>query len=414
MSKDTVIEVSSKEISDPLTDLLRQGARQLLSQAIQAELEEVLMSFEDEKTDNGRQRVVRSGYHPQREILTGIGKVEVQIPKIRAREGEPAVFNSCLVPPYIRRSISIEAAIPYLYLKGISTGQMQSALEALLGENAKGLSPATISRLKQNWEQEYKDYTKRKITGKWVYIWVDGIYSHLRQDEGKLCCLVIIGVNTYGEKRFLAIEDGVRESTQSWREVLLSLKQRGLTQAPKLAIGDGALGFWEAISEIYPETTHQRCWMHKTGNVLNYLPKSVQSKAKQDLHDIWMAETKAKAHKAFDDFLERYGAKYPKATQCLNKDKDELLAFYYFPAEHWAHIRTTNVIESSFATLRHRTKQTKGCVSRITMLSMIFKLSECAEKSWHKLRGFRELGKVIEGVKFKDGIEVTEEAEAAA
>ena len=239
-------------------------------------------------------------------------------------------------------------------------------------------------------------------------------YSSLRGDEGKLCCLVVIGVNAYGEKQFLAIEDGVRESTQSWREVLLSLKQRGLTSSPKIAIGDGALGFWGALSEIYPETTHQRCWMHKTANVLNYFPKNVQEKAKGQLHEIWMADTKYGAHKAFDNFLKCYEDKYPKATNCLVKDREELLAFYDFPAAHWSHIRTTNVIESSFATLRHRSKQTKGCVTRITMLSMIFKLGECAQSAWHKLRGFRELGKVIEGVKFKDGVEVTDEAMVAA
>ena len=415
MSKDIVIGFDSKGTSDvPLTDLLRSGAKKLLAEAIAAELEEVLAAFRDQKTDKGRARVVRSGYHPAREILTGIGKVEVSVPKIRAREGEPAVFNSALVPPYVRKSCSLEAAIPWLYLKGISTGQMQAALETLCGENAKGLSASTVSRLKQTWENEYKNWTIRRITGQWVYIWVDGIYSHLRGDEGRLCCLVVIGVNVYGEKQFLAIEDGIRESTQSWREVLLSLKQRGLTIAPKLAIGDGALGFWGALSEIYPETVHQRCWMHKTGNVLNYLPKSLREKAKASLHDIWMAENKEEAYKAFKGFLTRFETKYPKATECLAKDQEELLAFYDFPAEHWTHIRTTNVIESSFATLRHRSKLTKGCVTRITMLSMIFKLGECAQDSWYKLRGFRQLGKIIEGVKFKDGIEVIEEDKAAA
>lgn len=415
MINNTVIELGSKGIdNDPLTELLRYGARELLVKAIKAELEEVMTAFEGQKTSEGRSRVVRSGYHPQREILTGIGKVEVQVPKIRARQGEPVSFNSSLVPPYVRKSKSLEAAIPYLYLKGISTGQMQVALEALCGENAKGLSPSTVSRLKQSWEQEYKDWACRKITGQWVYIWADGIYSSLRGDEGRLCCLVVIGVDAYGKKQFLAIEDGVRESTQSWREVLLSLKQRGLTTSPKLAIGDGALGFWAAISEIYPKTIHQRCWMHKTGNVLNCLPKNVQAKAKQGLHEIWMAETKREASKAFENFIERYQAKYPQAIHCLAKDKEELLAFYDFPAEHWSHIRTTNVIESSFASIRHRSRQTKGCVTRITMLSMMFKLSECAQSSWHKLRGFKQLGKIIEGVRFKDGIEVTEESKAAA
>jgi transposase-like protein len=414
MDNDTLIELSSKGIDDPLTELLRSGARDLIAQAVNAELVEVMKAFANEKTDGGRARVVRSGYQPKREILTGIGAVEVKVPKIRARQGETACFNSALVPPYVRKSKSIEAAIPWLYLKGISTGQMQEALEALLGSEAKGLSANVVGRLKSTWEQEYKAWVKRRITGQWVYIWADGIYSSLKADDGRLCCLVVIGVNTYGEKHFLAIEDGVRESTQSWREVLLSLKQRGLTEAPKLAVGDGALGFWGAISEVYPETTHQRCWMHKTGNVLNYLPKQAQPKAKECLHNIWMSETKEEAYKAFDDFTRRYEAKYPKATGCLAKDKQELLAFYDFPAEHWAHIRTTNVIESCFATLRHRSKQTRGCVTRVTMLSMIYKLSECATSGFHKLRGFRQLGKVIEGVIFKNGIEVVKEGRTAA
>ncbi len=414
MTNNTVIDLASPEGIDPLTELLRTGAKKLIAEAIQAELDELMIGFEDQKTVDGKQRVVRNGHHPEREILTGLGKVEVKVPKIRSREGEPESFQSLIAPPYIRRAATLDAAIPWLYLKGISSGQMQSALEALVGPDAKGLSANAVGRLKRHWEAEYKDWSARSVADEWVYIWADGIYSGLRGDDGRLCCLVIIGVNSRGHKHFLAIEDGVRESKQSWREVLLSLKQRGLRQPPKLAIGDGAMGFWGALEEVYPGTRTQRCWMHKTGNVLNYLPKSVQEKAKQGLHDIWMAEGRAEAEKAFDDFKERFGAKYPKAVECLSKDRDSMLAFYDFPAEHWTHIRTTNVIESSFATIRHRTRQSKGCVTRITMLTMIYKMGLCAEDSWRKLRGFRHLAKVIEGVKFKDGIEVTEEDKAAA
>jgi putative transposase len=414
MANDTVIDLASPEVIDPLTELLRNGARKLIAEAVQAELTEALQQYVDQKTEDGRQRVVRNGYQPEREILTGVGKVSVKVPKIRSREGDPVSFQSSMVPPYIRKTATLEAAIPWLYLKGIATGQMQSALEAIVGPEARGLSPNVVGRLKRQWESEYKEWCKRSLSDEWVYIWADGIYSGLRGDEGKLCCLVIIGVNSRGQKHFLAIEDGVRESKQSWREVLLSLKNRGMKIPPKLAIGDGALGFWAALEEVYPTTTAQRCWMHKTGNVLNYLPKSVQEKAKQGIHDIWMAEGRAEAEEAFDAFVERFDAKYPKATECLGKDRESLLAFYDFPAEHWTHIRTTNVIESSFATIRHRSRQTKGCVTRSTMLTMIFKMGQCAEGSWRKLRGFRHLAKVIEGVKFKDGIEVTEDNKAAA
>ena len=414
MVNNNLINIKSPEVIDPLTELLRSGARKLLEEAIQAELEEALSAFEGETTSDGRNRVVRSGYQPEREILTGVGKVTVRVPKIRSREGNPESFQSVLVPPYVRKSRSIESAIPWLYLRGVSTGQMQQALATIVGPEAEGLSASVVSRLKHKWKTEYVEWSRRRITGDWVYIWADGIYSHLRGDNGKLCCLVIIGVDSFGKKRFLAIEDGFRESTQSWREVLLSLKSRGLTKAPKLAIGDGALGFFSALSEIYPETRHQRCQMHKTSNVLNYMPSSLREKAKAALHDIWMAEDRTHAEKSFTDFLTRFSPKYPKATQCLEKDRQKLLCFYDFPAEHWCHIRTTNPIESSFSTIRHRSRQTKGCLTRSTMLSMIFKLGQSAEGSWKKLRGFDQLAKVIEGVKFKDGIEVKEEGRAAA
>ena len=357
--------------------------------------------------------MVRNGYQPEREILTGIGKVAVQVPKVRSRQGEPVSFRSALVPPYIRKTATMEAAIPWLYLKGISTGQMQGALEALVGPQAKGLSANVVGRLKKQWEAEYQTWCQRSVADDWVYIWADGIYSGLRGDDGRLCCLVIIGVNSRGDKHFLAIEDGVRESKQSWREVLLSLRQRGM-RSPKLAIGDGALGFWAALEEVYPETTVQRCWMHKSQNVLNYLSKGTQDKAREALKDIWMAETRVEAETAFDAFETRFDAKYPKAVECLRKDRESLLAFYDFPAQHWVHIRTTNVIESSFATIRHRSRQAKGCVTRKTMLTMIFKMGECAERNWRKLRGFKHLAKVIDGVRFRDGIEQSKTDKDAA
>ena len=289
------------------------------------------------------------------------------------------------------------------------------AVAALVGEEAaRGLSANVVSRLKRVWDEEYREWCRRDLADDWVYVWADGIHSGLRGDDGRLCVLVVIGVNARGDKHFLAIEDGVRESTQSWREVLLGMKQRGFTRPAKLAVGDRALGFWSALSEVYPQTRSQRCWMHKSGNVLNYFPKSGQAKAKQGLQEIWMAETRAQAERAFDDWIERYEDKYPKATACLARDREQLLAFYDFPAAHWTHLRTTNVIESAFATIRHRSSRAKGCVTRRTMLSMIYKMGMSAETSWRRLRGFRQLGKVIEGIKFNDGIEVTEDSRAVA
>jgi len=415
MKKDNVVQFEGRdENTDLLTQLLQTGARQLLAQAIEAEVSEFLSQFQDRTLANGRAAVVRNGHQPERDIQTGLGPVTVKVPKVRARDGEPVTFRSALVPPYVRRTKSIEAALPWLYLKGISSGEMQSALEVLVGPEAKGLSASTISRLKQVWGEEYDAWCQAPLDkDQWVYIWVDGIHSGLRSDDSKLCALTVIGVNEQGKKQILAIEDGTRESTQSWREVLLKLKARGMN-SPKLAIGDGALGFWAAADEIYPDTRHQRCWVHKTANVLNKLPKSSQPKAKKRLHDIWMAETKADALKAFDLFIETYADKYPKVAQCLLKDQLELLTFYDFPAAHWQSIRTTNPIESTFATIRHRTKRSKGCLSRDTMLHMMFKLGLCAEKRWRRLRGFDYLAKVITGIKFNDGIEVQEVSQNAA
>lgn len=415
MSKNNVVEFAGRElISDPLTEVLRQGARDLIQQAVEAELSEFLEGFKSRCLDDGRAAVVRNGHLPERDIQTGIGSVTVKVPKVRAKDGSAVTFRSALVPPYVRKARSLEAAIPWLYLKGISSGEMESALQLLVGPEAKGLSASTVSRLKQQWAAEYDTWRKRPLDkDQWVYLWADGIHSGLRAEDAKLCALVIIGVNERGQKQFLAIEDGNRESTQSWREVLLDLKARGMNAA-QLAVGDGALGFWAALDEIYSETRHQRCWVHKTANVLNTLPKSVQPKVKQALHDIWQAETRQDAEVAFDQFEAVYEAKYPKAVLCLQKDREELLAFYDFPAQHWQSLRTTNPIESTFATIRHRTKRSKGCLSRSTMLHMIYKLSECAQKNWRRQRGFRYLAKVVQGIQFRDGEEVTAENQNVA
>ena len=415
MNKDNVVQFGDRELfTDALTSLLQRGARQLIMQGVEAELDEFMSQFKDRQTQDGRAAVVRNGYQPERQIETAIGPVKVKIPKVRAKDGTPVTFHSALVPPYVRKAKSLEAALPWLYLKGISTGEMAAALEVLVGPDAKGLSASTVARLKQKWGKEYKDWCQRSLASdQWVYLWADGVYSGLRAADAKLCALVIIGVNERGEKHLLAIDGGIRESTQSWREVLLDLKARGMN-SPKLAIGDGAMGFWAALDEVYPKTQQQRCWLHKTMNVLNCVPKSVQPKMTQALHNIWQAETREKAESAFDTFIQIYEPKYPKAALCLHKDRDELLAFYDFPAQHWQSIRTTNPIESTFGTIRHRTKRAKGCLTRDGMLHMMFKLGQCAQKKWRRLRGFDYLAKVITGVKFKDGIEATESNRSAA
>jgi len=415
MKKDTVVELRRPaQGQDLLSTMLRDGAQRLVAQAVQVEFEEFLSRFSGDRVEDGRAAVVRNGFQPEREVLTGLGSVSVRIPKARSRAEAPAVFHSRLVPPYVRRAKSVDAVLPWLYLHGVSTGNMQEALAALLGPEAAGLSASVVARLKGVWMEEYRLWRRAKLgKDRWVYLWVDGIYSGLRAEDERLCALVVIGVNERGQKKLLALEDGVREAKQSWREVLLELKRRGLAIPPRLAVGDGALGFWAALREIYPETRQQRCWVHKTANVLNYLPKSLQPKAKAALHEIWMAETKAQAFVAFEQFVVAFGAKYPKAVECLVKDRETLLAFYDFPAEHWIHIRTSNAIESTFATVRHRTRRTKGCLTRDGMLAMIFKLGMSAEKNWRRLRGFQWLAKVISGVKFRDGIEVQQRVRKA-
>jgi transposase-like protein len=410
-----IVELEGREQTvDPVTQLLRNGARRLIEQAVEAELEELLAAHAVRRTDDDKAGVVRNGYLPERPLQTNLGPVTVRIPKVRAKSGEPVTFRSALVPPYVRKTRTLEAALPWLYLKGVSSGEMSEALGALIGPQAQGLSASVVSRLKKAWEAEYLTWCKQPLDkDRWVYVWADGVYSGLRAEQTKLCALVVIGVNERGEKHFLAIEDGVRESTQSWREVLLTLKARGMN-CPQLAIGDGAMGFWAALEEVYSDARQQRCWMHKSMNVLNCLPKSAQAKAKQALHNIWQAETLTEAEKAFELFIQTYEAKYPKATLCLQKDREELLNFYAFPAQHWQSIRTSNPIESTFGTIRHRTKRSKGCLTRDGMLHMMFKLSQCAQKNWRKLRGFDYLAKVITGVQFKDGIEVTKANQKAA
>lgn len=406
MSNDNVIDYESRDIChDVLTEMVRSGARQILAQALQLEVEEFLAQYEGQFAENGLRAVVRSGCQPERDIQTGIGPVSVRIPKVRSNTGEAVSFRSALIPPYVRKTATVEAFVPWLYLKGVSSGEMADTLKVLLGSRAQGFSASSVSRLAQQWNDERRQWQQRGLSDRIVYVWADGVYCGLRAEDAKLCALVLIGVDEWGNKRLLAIEEGVRESTESWKSMLLDLKSRGMG-TPKLAVGDGAMGFWSAMDQVFPESRHQRCWMHKTANVLNRLPKRLHGQAKKDLHQIWMAETRAAANAAFERFVRTYQDKYPKVAEILIRDGEELLAFYDFPALHWQSLRTTNPIESTFATIRHRTRRSKGCLTKTTMLSMMYKLGQCAEKKWRRLRGFRELGKVIEGVKFKNGIEV--------
>ncbi len=419
MFETTVVSLRQPEaIDDPLTEILRNGARQLLAQAIEAEAAALLEAYEHLRTDDGRQRLVRHGHGPERSILTGIGPVPVRRAKVRDRGAageEPIRFSSCLLPKFARRTPSLDAALPVLYLRGISSGDLREALAALLGENAPALSPQVLSRLKAQWREEHERWQKRDLSARsYVYLWADGIYLQGRMEDAKQCVLVIIGATPEGKKELVGFQAGYRESAQSWRELLAGLKNRGLSIAPELAIGDGALGFWKALDEVFPTCRHQRCWVHKTANVLNKLPKTTQKTAKDDLHAIWMATSRAEAEKAMNGFAAKYDAKYPKAVACLVNDRQALLAFYDFPAEHWQHLRTTNPIESVFATVRHRTVRTKGCLSHKTSMMMVFKLVTAAAKSWRRLRGHNQLPKVIEGVRFTDGIEVIGETKSAA
>ncbi len=402
--------------TDLLTEVLRHGARGLLAQAVEAEVADFLSQHAGKLTEDGRLRVVRHGHLPEREIMTGIGPVAVRQPRVRDREaaeGERIRYSPSILPPYARRSKSLEVLIPILYLKGISTGDFEEALAALVGKDAPGLSASAIVRLKEAWSEEHGRWQKRDLSAKrYVYIWADGIHLEARLEDRAQCILVIIGATPEGRKEIVGFTDGLRESSESWRGLLLDMKRRGLTTAPEIAVADGALGFWKALGEVWPTTREQRCWVHKTANILNKMPKSLHTKAKRALQEIWMAETKNDAVTAFQAFVETYEVKYEKAADCLTKDRDALLAFYDFPAEHWKHLRTTNPIESTFATVRHRTIRSKGCLSNKTALVMVFKLVEGAQKNWRRIDGHNQLPKLIQGVKFNDGIEVTGNAAA--
>lgn len=411
MNNDTTtgLEIPEDSPQDVLTEVLRNGAREMLSQAIEAEVAEYVAAHGHERDAAGHRLVVRNGYAAERALQTGLGAIPVKQPRVNDRrvdeDGQRLRFTSKILPPYLRKTKSIEELIPWLYLRGISSGDFSQALSALLGPDAPGLSASTVVRLKQIWQQDQEAWSKRSLADRrYVYWWVDGIYFNIRLEEDRQCILVIMGTTPEGRKELVAIHDGFRESEQSWTEVLLDLKARGLEAGPQLAVGDGALGFWKALRKVYGAAREQRCWMHKTGNVLNKLPKNKHGKAKRMLHDIWMAETRQDANKAFDLFVDSYQAKYPEAVKCLTKDRDVLLAFYDFPAEHWMHIRTTNPIESTFATVRLRTRRTKGSGSRAACLAMVFKLTMCAAKTWRALNGSPLLADVIRGVPFVDGL----------
>ncbi|QEG36294.1 IS256 family transposase [Bythopirellula goksoeyrii] len=394
-----------------LDEIIHEGARRMLQAAIDAEVDAFIETHQDRCDLEGRRLVVKNGSLPAREVLTGAGAIQVKQGRVRDNSSDPkgrVVFSPSVLPAYLRRTESIEELIPWLYLKGISTNDFGEALHALVGEQAKGLSANVVVRLKEQWAEEYDQWNQRDLSEKeYVYVWADGIHVKVRLEDDankKQCILVLMGATADGTKELIAVLDGYRESEQSWSELLLDLKQRGLAIAPKIAVGDGALGFWAALRKVFPETREQRCWVHKTANVLNKMPKSVQPKAKGDLHEIWQAETKANAETAFKHFLEKYDAKYPQACACLRKDRSELLTFYDFPAEHWGHLRTTNPIESTFATIRLRHRKTKGNGTRRASLAMMFKLAQSAEKKWRRLRSYEKITLVIEGRSFKDGI----------
>jgi putative transposase len=396
-----------------LEEVLRDGARRLLQEAIEGEVHEYVQKFQEIKDEMNKRLVTKNGYLPSRDILTGIGPINIRQPRVRDKRKEES-FSSTIVTKYQRKTESLERLIPELYLRGISTNNFPEALSALLGKNAAGLSSTNITRMKEIWGQEYQSWSQRDLTGsRYVYIWADGIYFNIRLDEARPCILVLIGATEDGRKELLGIYDGVRESKLSWKEFLQNLKSRGLDVMPSLAVGDGALGFWSALEEEFSHCRQQRCWVHKTANILDKMPKSVQPNAKTMIHEMYQSPTKERALKTYTEFLGLYSVKYPGACKCLEKDKDQLFTFYDFPADHWAHIRTTNPIESAFATVRHRTRQTKGCGSRMATVTMVYKLAKVAEKGWRRLRGFALLSKVVAGIKFKDGEEVITKEQVA-
>jgi transposase-like protein len=396
----------SPEVHDPLTDVLRRGARQMLIQAVEAEAAAWIDEHAPLLDSEGHRQVVRNGYASPRTVVTGVGPMQVTMPRVHDRrpDGERERFTSKILPPYLRKAKSIDELLPWLYLKGISTGGFSEALAALLGPDCPGLSATTITRLVATWQEEHRDWSKRDLTGKqYVYLWADGIHFNIRLEEDRQCILVLMGATADGTKELIAVQDGYRESEQSWSAMLLGLKQRGLSVDPKLVTADGALGFWAAARKLLAGVKEQRCWVHKTANVLDKLPKRLQSQAKDMLHQIWMAPTRQQAEQAFDLFLATYAAKYPAATDCLRKDRDVLLTFYDFPAEHWIHLRTTNPIESTFATVRLRHRKTKGNGSRRACLAMVFKLCLSAQTHWRRLNAHALIPDVIAGVTFTDG-----------
>ena len=419
MTEHKVISYRQKdEIDDPLTEILRAGARRLIAQAVEAEFETFLASHGELVLTDGRQRIVRHGHDPVRSIQTGIGPIEVEKPKARDRgaaDGARIRFSSNILPKWARRTKSLDALLPVLYLRGISAGDFQEVLASLLGKDAPNLSPAVIARLKGEWEDEYQRWQKRELSARrYVYVWADGVYLQARMEPQAECMLVVMGATPEGKKELIGFQTGLRESAQSWKELLVDLKARGLSIAPEVAVGDGALGFWKALDEAFPTTRHQRCWPHKTLNVLDKFPKSMQPNAHKDLRDIWLSPDRAAAEAATTTFSEKYAPKYARAVDCLTKDREQMLTFFDFPAYHWDHLRTSNPIESVFATVRHRTVRMKGALSQDTARLMVFKLVMAASKTWRRLNGQNQLPKVISGVKFKDGIEVASEIKSAA
>lgn len=417
MEKFTATGTESPEKSSlrmALDEIVQEGALTLLKRALAIEVAEYLRRYEADRDEKGHALVTRNGHGKERRVITGAGELRIKAPRVNDRRfdenGERRRFRSSILPPFLRRTKNIDELFPVLYLKGISTGDFEEALEALLGKGVIGLSSSNITRLKRVWEDEYDKWRKRDLSNEhYVYMWVDGIYFNVRLDSDRQCILVMMGATSDGRKELVAIQDGYRESKESWQGLIRDLKGRGLSIPPNLAVGDGALGFWAALREEWPDTDEQRCWKHKTANVLDKMPKSVQGRAKSMIHDIYLAETKEEANKAFDRFINEFGIKYKGAVECLKKDRDELLTFYDYPAQHWKHLRTTNPIESTFATVRLRTKKTKGCGSRIATLTMVFKLVESAQKRWQRLRSRNLIIKVFEGVKFEDGIMVEED-----
>lgn len=392
-----------------LDEIAREGARRMIEAALEVEVEEYIARLRDERDDDGRALVVRNGRGKERSLTIGAGTMKLRAPRVndkRVIDGERQRFRSKLLPPYLRRSKSVSELLPLLYLRGLSTGDFREALPVLLGEDAAGLSPSAITRLVSVWQEEYVTWKKRSLADRdYVYAWVDGVHFGVRLDDERLCALVMIGARPDGTKELIALEDGFRESKDSWAELLRDVKKRGM-RAPEVAVGDGALGFWAAMRDVWPTTREQRCWVHKIANALDKLPKSVQPKAKSKLHEAMNAPTLAECNKAIDDFVETYEAKYPKAAASLTDGREQLVTFFDFPAEHWLHLRTTNPIESTFATVKLRQRVTKGAGSRAAGLAMAFKLLLAAERTWRRLNGHEKLPLVRAGVRFQDGVRV--------